>query len=149
MDVSTLLASHGHYLLQAGVLLLLLTSFEGFLIQSLASPRLGLSTHTLGALLGVMLIALGLMWPKLDFGDAWPRLCAYAAFWCLIYSAFATVVAVFLAALWAAGNEALPLAAGSAHGSPLQEGVIKAFAYSAVPTAIISLLLIFWGLWRG
>ena len=149
MDVPTLLASHGHYLLQAGVFLLFLTCVEGFFIPKLAAPRLGLSTHTTGALLGVMLIALGLTWPKLNFGDAWPQLWAHGAFWCLIYSAIGTILAVLLAAVWTAGNTIIPLAAGSARGSDFQEWVIRWLLFVAVGTTLISLLLIFWGLWRG
>jgi hydroxylaminobenzene mutase len=146
MDV--LLASQGRYLLLIGVGVLLFTSAEGFLINKrLASPRLGLSTHTLGGLLGVMVLALGLMWPKLNFGDVWPRLCAHAAFWCLIYSVVGTIVAVFLAAVWGAGNELMPQAAGSARGSDLQEAVIFWLIVPAVVTTFISLLLIFWGIW--
>jgi hypothetical protein len=35
-------------------------------------------------------------------------------------------------------------AAGVAHGSPAQEGVIKVAAYSSAPTGIVSLALILW-----
>jgi (hydroxyamino)benzene mutase len=60
-----MLSRQGHRLLQIGVGLFLLTSFEGFLIPSFAAPRLGLSAPSLMALLGVLLIAMGLMRPRL------------------------------------------------------------------------------------
>jgi len=122
----------------------LLTSFEGFVIPSLAAPRLGLSAHSLMALLGVLLIAVGLLWPKLR-GVATLRL----AFWTLVYSSLAIVAAYLLGAIWGAGNSTMPLAAGTAHGSASQETIIKIVAYSSAPTGIVSFALILWGLRIG
>jgi hydroxylaminobenzene mutase len=51
-----------------------------------------------------------------------------------------------MASAWGAGNETIPLAAGAAHGSALQETVIKIVAYSSAPTGIISFMLTLWGL---
>src|SRR2546421_8489370 len=59
-----MLSRQGHRLLQIGIGLLLLTSFEGFVIPAFAAPRLGLSAHSLMALLGVLLIAMGLVMAK-------------------------------------------------------------------------------------
>jgi hydroxylaminobenzene mutase len=129
-------------LLQIGVGLLLFTSFEGFVIPSLAAPPLGLSAHRLGALESVLLLALGFAWTRIDLREAASRV----AFWLLVYSTFAILAAYLLAAFWGAGNEALPLAAGAAHGSRFQEGTIRVVAYSSAPTGIISFALILWGL---
>ena len=139
-----MLLRQGHRLLQIGVALFLLTSFEGFVIPSLAAPRLGLSAHSLMALLGVLLIAVGLLWPKLR-GVATLRL----AFWTLVYSSLAIVAAYLLGAIWGAGNSTMPLAAGTAHGSASQETIIKIVAYSSAPTGIVSFVLILWGLRIG
>jgi hydroxylaminobenzene mutase len=65
---ANLLSRQGHRLLQIGVALFLLTSFEGFVIPHFAAPILGRSAHSLSALLGVMLIAFGLLWPRLILG---------------------------------------------------------------------------------
>ena len=137
-----MLSRQGHRLLQIGVGLFLLTSFEGFVIPSFAVPRLGLSAHSLMALLGVLLIAMGLVWPKLCLGIAASQL----AFWLLIYSSLAIIAAYLLGAFWGAGNSTMPLAAGTAHGSRLQETVIKIVAYSSAPTGIVSFALILLGL---
>lgn len=137
-----MLSRQGRRLLQIGVALFLLTSFEGFVIPGFAAPRLGFSAHSLMALLGVLIIGMGLLWPKLYLGIAASRL----AFWLLIYSSFAIVFAYLLGAIWGAGNSTMPLAAGTAHGSDLQETVIKMVAYSSAPTGIISFALILWGL---
>ena len=129
-------------LLQIGVGLLLFASFEGFAIPIVAAPHLGLSAHTLSALQSVLLLALGLAWTRLNLGDVASR----AAFWLLVYSTFAILTAYVLGALWGAGNGTMPMAAGVAHGSPTQEGVIKVVAYSSAPTGIVSFALILWGL---
>src|SRR5262245_53863811 len=136
------LARQGHRLLQIGVGLFLFTSFEGFAIPYLATPRLGLSLHTLTALQGVMLLALGLLWSRLKLGAATSRL----AFWLLVYSTFAISAAYLLASVSGAGNSTMPLAAGSAHGTDFQETMIKVIAYSFAPTGIVSFALILWGL---
>lgn len=137
------LARQGRRLLQIGVLLFLFASFEGFAIPYMASPALGRSTHSLAALLGIMLLALGLAWPMLRLGAAASRV----ALWLLVYSGLAIVAAFLLAALWGAGKTTMPLA-GAALGSAFQEAAIAAVAYSSAPTGIISFALILWGL-RG
>jgi len=140
-----MLSRQGDRLLQLGVALFLVTWFEGFVIPGFAAPRLGLSAHSLMALLGVLFIAIGLLWPKLSLGTAASQL----AFWLLVYSSLAIVAAYLLGAVWGAGNTTMPLAAGAAHGSNFQEAVIKIVAYSSAPTGIISFALILWGLRIG
>ncbi|SRR6266496_1359150 len=144
MSSPELLSRQGHHLLQVGVALLLFTSFEGFVIPYLAAPRVGLSAHTLGGLQGVLLLALGLVWPRLKVRPPTSRI----AFCFLIYSALAILAAYVMGSVWGAGNGTMPMAAGAAHGSAFQEAAIKAVAYSSAPTGIISFLLVLWGL-RG
>ena len=138
----TTIARQGQRLLQTGVVLLLFASFEGFVIPSVAAPRLGLSAHTLSALQSVLLLALGLAWPKLRLGEVTSR----TAFWLLIYSTLAILSAYVLGAYWGAGNETMPMAATMAHGTRFQEHVIKVVAYSSAPTGVVSFALILWGL---
>jgi hydroxylaminobenzene mutase len=140
-----MLARQGRQLLQIGILLFLFTSFEGFVIPYFAAPRLGLSVHTLSALEGVLLLVLGLMWPRLTLGATASRV----AFGFLTYSALAIIVAYLLAAMWGAGNTTIPMAAGSAHGSAVQELTITVVAYSSAPTGIIAFALILFGLRSG
>jgi (hydroxyamino)benzene mutase len=137
-----ILSRQGHRLLQIGVALFLFTSFEGFAVPYFAAPDLGRSVHTLSAFSGVLLVALGLVWPRLSLRTVAARL----AFWLLIYSDLATVASILMAALWGAGNETMPLAADAARGSIFQETAIAAVAYSGAPTGITSFALILWGL---
>jgi hydroxylaminobenzene mutase len=99
MDTSDMLLRQSHRLLQLGVALFLFTSFEGFVVPFLAVPNLGRSVHTLSAFTGVLLLALGLVWPRLQLGPV----ASHTAFWLLIYSAFATIAAFMVAAFWGAG----------------------------------------------
>jgi hydroxylaminobenzene mutase len=139
-----LIARQGLRLLQLGVVLFLFTSFEGFAIPYFAVPNLGRSVHTLSGFVGVLLLALGLVWPRLHLGAAGARV----AFWFLIYSAVATIAGFLIAGVWGAGSSIMPLAAGGARGSDFQETVIQIVMYPAAPTGIISFALILWGL-RG
>ena len=91
---------------------------------------------------GVLLLTLGLLWPRLNLGATTSRI----AFWFLIYSDFATVAAFLMAGVWGAGNSIIPLAAGAAHGSDFLEAAISVVAYSAAPTGITSFALVLWGL---
>jgi hydroxylaminobenzene mutase len=142
MRSSGLLARQGHRLIQIGVALFLFTSFEGFAVPYFAVPNLGRSVHTLSGFTGVLLIALGIVWPRLTLDTGAARI----AFAFLIYSAFATIAGFVLAALWGAGSSIIPLAAGSARGTPLQESLINVVMYSAAPTGITAFALILFGL---
>ena len=56
--------------------------------------------HTLSALQGVLVLGLGLLWPRLKLGVTASRI----AFWSLIYSALAILAAYTIAAIWGVGN---------------------------------------------
>jgi (hydroxyamino)benzene mutase len=146
MNSSNILSRQGQRLLQIGVVLILYSSFDGFAIPFLASPRIGLSVHTLSAFQGVFLLAQGLLWPKLKLGAAASRI----AFWCSIYAVFAILAAYTIAAAWGVGSETIMLMGelphGLSHGSAIQEGFIKALAYSSAPTGVTCFMLILWGL---
>ena len=144
MSSSIVTSRQGHRLLQLGVALFLFTSFEGFVVPHFAAPNLGPSVHTLSGFSGVLLLALGLVWPRLDLGETAARI----AFWFLIYSDLVTIVSFLMAAVWGAGNTIMPLAAGAARGTDFQETAIAIVAFSAGPTGITSFALVLWGLRR-
>ena len=134
--------THGHRLLQLGVSLVLFALLIGLGVSHFAVPRLALSAHLIGIMQGVLLISIGLLWPKLSLGPRALRV----TFWLLVYGCIAALTANLLRATWGAGNSIVPMAAGSAHGSALQETVINILLRSAAPALIISLVLILRGL---
>jgi len=72
----------------------------------------------------VLPLTLGLSWSRLNLGATPSRI----AFWFLIYSNFATVVAFLMAGVWGTGNSTILLAAGVAHGSDFQEAAVSVVA---------------------
>ena len=144
MSSQNVLSHQGHRMLQVGIGHFVFSGLEGFAIPLLRSPALGLSVHRLSALQGVMLLTIGLFWPRLRLGTTASRI----AYWTYIYSSLATLVPYILAAIWGAGNTTIPQAAGPARGSAQQETVIKVILYSAAAPFFVSMALILWGLRR-
>ena len=58
-------AQTGRRLLQLGIILFLLGLLTGLAVPALANPRMGLASHLGGVMNGLVLVALGLMWPRL------------------------------------------------------------------------------------
>jgi len=145
MDTSPLQFRESQRLLQVGISLFLVAVLLGFAVSSLAVPRLALSAHLVGLLQGIFLVVLGLVWPRLSLTQAQRRL----AFLLVTYQAVAAPLSNLLAAAWGAGNSVVPMAAGAAHGSAMQEMVINIGLRSAGAAVIVSLLLILWGLRRA
>lgn len=129
-------------MLRSSIVLMLLVSAEGIAIRSLPAPRLGVTAHTLGYMLGTLSLALGLIWPRLDLGRKASRI----ALWAYLYSAVALVAAYTAAAVFRAGASAMPLAAAGARGTPVQEAFIGALLASATVTFLVSMAYVLWGL---
>ena len=110
------------------------------------SARIGLSVHTLSALQGVLLLAQGLLWPRLRLSVT----ASWSAFWCGIYATLAILAAYTIAAVLGVGNETITLMGelphGLSHGTPSQETFIRVLAYSSAPTGLTEFTLMLWGL---
>jgi len=138
------MARQARRLLQLGVLLFLIGLLIGFVIPALAVPRLGVSAHVNAVVGALFLLVLGLLWPQLRLGAR----AQGVAFWFALYSFSMGALMPLLAGVWGAGGTMLPLAAGAARGSALEEGVIAVGLTSAGVTVITLCLLLFLGL-RG
>lgn len=132
----------GQRLLQAGILLFLLALLVGLAVPGFAVPRLGLAAHLLGIMQGTFLMVIGLVWPRLKLTSAVSRLGS----WLALYGCFAAWTANLLAGLWGAGNTMLPMAAGQARGSALQEAIIATGLRTAAVSLIAAAIVILWGL---
>src|SRR5579859_1866556 len=135
-------SSQSQRLLQTGVALFLAAILLGLAIPQFTVPRLALSAHLVGILQGIFLVVAGLLWSRLSLTTRQFKL----AFWLLLYQAIAAPLSNLLAAAWGAGNSIIPMAAGAAHGSAVQEGVIDIGLRSAGAALIVGLLLMLWGL---
>lgn len=135
-------SQQAHRLLQLGVLLFLFALLVGLAVPFFAAPRVGLSAHLLGIMQGIFLIVTGLLWTRLNLTASKSRI----VFCLLIYGCFGAWVANVLAAMWAAGSSMLPLAAGQARGTMLQEATIKVVLRTAAASLIAAVIFIAWGL---
>jgi hydroxylaminobenzene mutase len=142
MDTPDESLRQGRRLLQAGILLFLFALLVGLAVPRFAVPRLGLSAHLLGIMQGIFLMVTGVLWPKLRLTRATFR----AGFWLAVYGCFAAWTANVLAGVWGAGNSMLPMAAGQARGSALQETIIATGLRTAAVSLIAVAILILWGL---
>lgn len=142
MDTADWSLRQGHRLLQLGILLFLFALLVGLAVPRFAVPRLGLSAHLLGIMQGLFLMVIGLLWPRLKLTPAMSRV----GFWLALYGCFAAWTANVLAGVWGAGNSMLPIAAGQARGSALQEGIITVGLRTAAVSLIAVAILILWGL---
>lgn len=123
-------------LIQLGILLFLVGLLTGFVIPKLANPRMGLASHLEGVLNGIFLVALGLLWQRLNLSDGW----LVVTFWLAVYGTFANWLATLLAAVWGAGA-LMPIAAMGHQGSSIQEGVIK-FLLGTLSVSMIAVCVI-------
>ena len=128
-------------LLLLGLVLFLIGLLTGFVSGSFA---MGLSAHLEGLMNGMLLGNLGLLWPRLALGTV----ALSAAFWFMVYAAFANWLGVLLAGIWGAGSGMMPLAAQGMTGSSVQEAIIAALLISLSVAMVLGIVLVIWGLWR-
>jgi (hydroxyamino)benzene mutase len=126
----------GHRLIQFGLVLFLLGLLVGFAVPYVANPRMGLASHVEGVMNGMLLMLLGLIWPRLVL----PSRTLGVAFGLAVYGTFANWSATLLAAVWGAGRS-MPLAAPAPVATGLQENVID-FLLISLSVAIIAVTLI-------
>ena len=132
------------HLLQAGALLFVLGLFTGLLVPMMATPRLGLSSHLEGVFNGLLLLLLGLLWPRLLLG----RRLRATAFWLALYGTYANWFTTFIAALLGIGGASMPLAAAGAAGGAVQETLVLAALLSLTAAMLAVGMIVLWGL-RG
>lgn len=102
-----------------GIVLFLLGLVVGFFIPTMKNPRMALSAHLEGVMNGMFLAIIGLIWNRLVLSSRLLEI----TFWLIIYSTFANLSAVTLAAITGFGKM-MPLAGGK-EGSGIIEGLIS------------------------
>jgi hydroxylaminobenzene mutase len=130
-------------LLQAGTVLFLLGLLTGLAVPALAIPRMALSSHLEGLFNGMVLIALGLMWPRLDLSK---RL-QWLTFGLATYAAYTNWLATLISS--ATGAAAMmPLAGGGKTGDTIMEAIVAFMLVSLSLAMIAAFGLVLWGLRR-
>lgn len=131
-----------HRLFRVGVGLMLAAVLLGLAIPQFASPRVALSAHLIGLLQGMLLVVIGLLWPRLTLPAARRSLTCGL----VLYQALAAFGANVLAAAWAAGGSIIPMAAGAAQGSSMQEAIVVVGLRTSGISLIVALVLMLTGL---
>jgi hydroxylaminobenzene mutase len=144
MDTAGMKQQASRTLVRLGVVLILLGLLTGLIIPELANPRMGLASHIEGVLSGMLLMVMGLVWPRLNLDPGMLR----AAFWLLAYGAFANWFNPLLGAFWAAGSSMMPMAGRGHLGTPLQESIIGFLSVTMALALLCGVVLAFLGL-RG
>jgi (hydroxyamino)benzene mutase len=134
----------GHRLIQLGLVLFLLGLLVGFAIPLVKNPRMGLTSHLEGLLNGMVLILLGLVWPRVALAPGMLK----ATFWLAIYATFANWMATLLAAIWGAGRS-MPIAAPEPTATSFQENIVDALLLSLSFSMVVACGLVLWGLRRS
>jgi hydroxylaminobenzene mutase len=124
-----------------GALLFLLGLVTGVLLQTFTNPRMGVSAHLEGVINGIFLVAMGLIWPRLNLSPA--RLTA--VFRLVLYGSYVNWAATLLAAIMGTRSLA-PIAAGGHVGAAWQEFLITAALVTIVLAMLIVALLVLVGL---
>jgi hydroxylaminobenzene mutase len=134
----------GRRLVRYGILLFFLGLLTGLIVQQLANPRMGLSSHLEGVMNGIFLVVLGFIWPRLRLS----RSALTITFWLAMYGTYVSWATTLAAAAWGAGQAMLPLAAAGHTGTGLQEAIINFSLSSLVLAMLATCVIVLWGL-RG
>lgn len=126
-----------------GMLLFLLGLFTGFAEPHFTNVRMGLAAHLEGVMNGILLLALGAIWPHVRLG----RNAQAAAFWTALYSAYANWLFTTLAAILGTGALS-PITASGFRAHAWQESLVTAGLMSVGIVIVTSTLIFLWGL-RG
>jgi hydroxylaminobenzene mutase len=143
MPVAHGVAAPDRVLMRAGALLFLIGLITGLAVPLMQLPRMGLSSHLEGVMNGMLLIVLGLVWPRLTL----PAWAGTATFWLALYGTFANWLATLMSALWGAAAM-MPIAGQGATSTPLAEGIVAALLISLAVSMIAVCCFVLWGLRR-
>jgi (hydroxyamino)benzene mutase len=135
------LASLDRTLLTAGAILFLLGLVQGTATHFFASPRLALSAHIAGVQNGLVLLVIGLVWPRIKLSSK-----------TLLLTMVAMIVGMY--AIWLSFTVAAVIGAGSVFrfaGAGLKatsrgDLLVTALVYLGSATAIVAALLVALGL---
>jgi len=133
--------AQSHWLLVSGMLIFILGLINGVVIPRFKNKRMGLSSHLVGVQHGLVFLAFGLMWPRLEL-SAWLMT---GAFWFTIYGLYAIWIALLLAGVWGTSKDT-PIAGDGYQGSDGQEMIAGLLLKSGSVAILIGSIIVFLGL---
>jgi hydroxylaminobenzene mutase len=125
----------------SGTVLVLLSLLIGFAIPALANPRMGVAAHVAGLQSGMMLWALGLMWPRV----ALPAGAEWATQILAVLGLYAVFVSLGLAALWGT-SRGTPIAGAGHRANPAREAMVWVVLAGGSLASLAAVILVLWGL---
>lgn len=131
-------------IIRHGFVLILLALISGLFIQAMPIPRLGLSAHTIGILSGVLLLAIGAVWPSFVLSVRQKRL----MYWSWVYSSYMNWLGCLLGAVTGAGRST-PIASDGVVGAPVADAVVGMMLLTVVIASFIAAGLSIFGLRSG
>jgi hydroxylaminobenzene mutase len=102
-------------------------------VPILANPRMGVSSHIEGELIGMLLIILGLIWNKVQLTDKWLKI----TYWSALYGTFMNWFGILVAAIFNSGKMLVVMAEGK-EGTPVVEAFI---GFSLISLSIAMILV--------
>ena len=132
----------GRKLMWFGMLLFLLGLLTGFLPGIATNPRMALSSHLEGVMNGMLLVILGLVWPRLKLGSRLAR----SGYGLALLGTYLNWGATLFAALSGAGAGLMPMAGAGHSGTALAEGIVTASLVTLSAVMVIVSLIVLWGL---
>ncbi|HUH63824.1 MAG TPA: hypothetical protein VLZ50_12525 [Terracidiphilus sp.] len=126
-----------------GMFLFLLGLFTGFAEPHFANVRMGLAAHLEGVMNGILLLAVGSVWPHLRLAPG----AKAASFWSTLYGTYMNWLFTTLAAIFGTGTLS-PITAPGLKAQAWQETLVTAGLMSVGVVIVIAALLLLWGL-RG
>lgn len=131
-------------LIRHGFILILLALVSGLFIPAMEIPRLGLSSHTIGIMGGILLILLGAIWPVFTLSA---RQSGWHSF-CWLYSSYVNWLGCLTGAVFGAGKTT-PVAAAGLTGPEVAEALVAFMLISVGAISLIAVGLSLWGLREG
>jgi hydroxylaminobenzene mutase len=128
-------------IIRHGFILIFIALISGLFIPTMAIPRLGLSSHTIGILGGVLLIAIGAIWAQFVLSGK-QLTCLYYSW---LYSSYMNWLGCLSGAILGAGT-ATPVASAGVTGSALSELIVSAMLVSVGVVSFVAVGLSLWGL---
>jgi hydroxylaminobenzene mutase len=130
-------------LLCAGILLFLAALLVGLIVPLLPNPRMALTSHLVGLLGGLFLLALGLLWREQNL----PQQIEKATFWLALYGTYVNFSAALLAAIFST-NRLTPQAGSGHRAAAWQENIVTFGLVSEAGAMIACCVFLLWGLNR-